>query len=342
LGDSRFYNRSGPFSISEVAAAIGAQCAGSTAMLNGVAPLQTAGRQDVCFLDNPRYAPLLEKSLAGAVILSPTLAGFVPSDTVPIFTTSTTASWDKVVRLFHPLPPVRAGRHPTAFVAPCAQVDATAEIGPFAYVGEGVTIGARCRIGAHVALHEGVVIGEDCHIGSGCVISHATIGDGGCLHPGVRIGQAGFGLVRSECGLKTVPHLGRVIVGADVEIGAGCTIDRGSLGDTVVGDGCRLDNLVHIAHNVEVGRYCVIVAQVGIAGSTVLEDFVQVGGQSAIAGHLRIGSGAQIAGKSGVMSNLEPGAVVFGIPAQPKAAAFRQLAWLKRMSADKRAARERH
>jgi UDP-3-O-[3-hydroxymyristoyl] glucosamine N-acyltransferase len=124
------------------------------------------------------------------------------------------------------------------------------------------------------------------------------------------------------------------VIGADVEIGAGCTIDRGSLDDTVIGDGCRLDNLVHIAHNVKLGRSCVIVAQVGIAGSTVLEDFVQVGGQSAIAGHLRIGTGARIAGKSGVMSNLEPGAVVFGLPAQPKTLAFRQLAWLRRMSAD--------
>lgn len=336
LGDSRFYRRGGPFSAAELATAIGAPCPGSDAVLSGVAPLQSAGADDVSFLDSPRYARVLQGTSAGAVIVDPTLVGWVPPNTVPIVTPSASEAWAKVVRLFHPLPPLKPGCDRAAHVAPGAWIDETAEIGPFAYVGEGVRIGARCRIGPHAVLHEGVVLGEDCRIGAGCVVSHTVIGAGSCLHPGVRAGQEGFGLARTAEGLRTVPHLGRVMIGADVEIGAGCTIDRGSLGDTVVGDGCRIDNLVHIAHNVRIGRCCVLVAQVGIAGSTVLEDFVQVGGQSAIAGHLRIGAGAQIAGKSGVMSSLEPGAVVFGVPAQPKTQAFRQLAWLKRMAAGRR------
>jgi UDP-3-O-[3-hydroxymyristoyl] glucosamine N-acyltransferase len=333
IGDSRFYRRQGPFSIAEVASLIGAPCPGSNAMISGVAPLQCAGATDISFLDGARYERLLQDTSAGAVIVEPALAHFVPDGVAPIVAASATEAWAKVVRLFHPQAPLKPGRDPTAFVAACAQVDETAEIGPFAYIGEGVAVGARCRIGAQVVLQEGVAVEEDCRIGAGCVISHAVIGAGSCLHPGVRIGQEGFGLARTDKGLRTVPHLGRVMIGADVEIGAGCTIDRGSLGDTLVGDGCRLDNLVHIAHNVQLGRSCVIVAQVGIAGSTVLEDFVQVGGQSAIAGHLRIGAGAMIAGKSGVMSDLEAGAVVFGTPAQPKTQAFRQIAWLKRMSA---------
>jgi UDP-3-O-[3-hydroxymyristoyl] glucosamine N-acyltransferase len=332
IGDSRFYRRQGPFSATEIALALGAACPGSDAMLSGVAPLQCAGASDISFLDGARYERLLRDTSAGAVIVEPSLADRVPQGAAPIVVPSTTEAWAKVVRLFHPLAPLKPGRDPTAYVAPCAQVDETAEIGPFAYIGEGVVVGARCRIGPQAVLQEGVVVDPDCRIGAGCVVSHAVIGAGSCLHPGVRIGQEGFGLTRTDKGLRTVPHLGKVAIGADVEIGAGCTIDRGSLGDTVIGDGCRLDNLVHIAHNVQLGRCCVIVAQVGIAGSTVLEDFVQVGGQAAIAGHLRIGAGVQIAGKSGVMCDLAPGAVVFGTPAQPKTQAFRQVAWLKRMS----------
>ena len=332
IGDSRFYRRKGPFSIAEVASAVGAPCPGSNAMISGVAPLQCAGASDVSFLDSARYERLLHDTAAGAVIVAPAQADHVPPGAVAIITPSTAEAWAKVVRLFHPLAPLKPGRDPTAYIAPCARVDDTAEIGPFAYIGEGVVVGARCRIGPHVVLQEGVAVEEDCRIGASSVISHAVIGAGSCLHPGVRIGQDGFGLTRTGQGLRTVPHLGRVVIGPDVEIGAGCTIDRGSLDDTIIGDGCRLDNLVHIAHNVQLGRSCVIVAQVGIAGSTVLEDFVQVGGQAAIAGHLRIGAGAQIAGKSGVMSDLEPGAIVFGTPAQPKTQAFRQIAWLRRMS----------
>ncbi|MGZ3273522.1 MAG: UDP-3-O-(3-hydroxymyristoyl)glucosamine N-acyltransferase [Caulobacteraceae bacterium] len=334
IADSRFYRRQGPYTAAQLATAIGSPCPNSEAMISGVAPLQNAAASDISFLDGARYKRLLQDTGAGAVIVEPSLADCVPATAVAIFTASAPEAWAKVVRLFHPLPPISPGRDPTAFVAPGARVDETAEIGPFAYIGDGVEIGAGCVIGPHVVLREGVVVGEDSRIGAGCVVSHAVIGAGSCLHSGVLVGQEGFGLARTSEGLRTVPHLGRAVIGSDVEIGAGCTIDRGSLDDTVIGDGCRLDNLVHIAHNVKLGRGCVIVAQVCIAGSTVLEDFVQVGGQSAIAGHLRIGAGAQIAGKSGVMSDLEPGAVVFGVPAQPKIQAFRQLAWLRRMSSE--------
>jgi UDP-3-O-[3-hydroxymyristoyl] glucosamine N-acyltransferase len=318
LGDPRFYRRCGPFSISQVAAAADGRCAPSDVLMTSVAPLQSAGPTDVSFLDGARYGGLLDTTAAGAVIVQADMAERVPKGVTPIIAASASEAWAAVVRLFHPAAPVRPGRHPTAFVADGAEVDDTAEIGPFAYIGEGVRVGAGCRIGAHAVLEAGVVISPDCRIGAGSVVR--------------RIGQDGFGLTVSAGGLSTVPHLGRVVIGDDVEIGAGCTIDRGSLGDTVIGPGCRIDNLVHIAHNVQIGRCCVLVAQVGIAGSTVLEDFIQVGGHAAIAGHLRVGAHAQIGAKAGVMSDVEPHSAVLGCPARPKAQFFRQVAWLKRMA----------
>jgi UDP-3-O-[3-hydroxymyristoyl] glucosamine N-acyltransferase len=152
-----------------------------------------------------------------------------------------------------------------------------------------------------------------------------------CVYPGARIGQEGFGFVSTKDGFLSIPQLGRVILEDDVEVGANATIDRGSSRDTVIGAGSRLDNLVQIGHNVVLGRCCVIVAQVGISGSTVLEDFVRVGGQAGVAGHLRIGQRAEIGAQAGVMSDMAPGVKVLGSPAQPKKDFFRQIAKLRKM-----------
>ena len=152
------------------------------------------------------------------------------------------------------------------------------------------------------------------------------------IYPGARIGQEGFGFACTRDGFVSVPQLGRVVLEDDVEVGANTTIDRGSSRDTVIGAGSRLDNLVQIGHNVILGRCCVIVAQVGISGSTVLEDFVRVGGQAGMAGHLRIGRGAEIGAQAGVISDIAPGAKVLGSPAQPKKNFFRQIAMLRKMA----------
>jgi UDP-3-O-[3-hydroxymyristoyl] glucosamine N-acyltransferase len=177
-----------------------------------------------------------------------------------------------------------------------------------------------------------VIVGRDCRIGAHASLSHALLGARVYVYPGARIGQEGFGFASTKDGLLSVPQLGRVILEDDVEVGANTTIDRGSSRDTVIGAGSRLDNLVQIGHNVILGRCCVIVAQVGISGSTVLEDFVRVGGQAAMAGHLRIGQGAGIGAQAGVISDVVPGAVVLGSPAQPIRDFFRQVAKLKRMA----------
>lgn len=301
-------------------------------MFSAVAPLQTAQAEHVSFLDNRRYLGALRETKAGAVLLQPSLADEVPAGTIAITTLQPYVAWAKVCALFHPLPSMKPGVHPSAIVEDGAQIDPSAEIGPFAVIGAGAEIGANCRISVGTVIGPGVVIGAETHIGVHVCISHAIIGRRVMIHPGVRIGQDGFGFATTPTGFLGIPQLGRVIIGDDVNIGANTTIDRGSIQDTVIGPGSRLDNLVQIAHNVRLGRMCVIVAQVGIAGSTVLEDFVQVGGQAALNGHLKIGTGARIGGQSGVLSDLAPGISVFGTPALPGREFFRQVATLRRLT----------
>ena len=331
VGDARFYNRSGPYSLAEVAAAAGGIAVRSDRVLAGVAPLQAAQPDQVSFLDNRRYASALERTGAGVVIVHPDMVDRVPPSAIPIVAAATYEGWARVAALFHPSPPPSPGIHPTAFVAPSAVVDSTTEVGAFACIEERAQIGSGCRIGPYASIGSGVVVGEDCRIGAHASISHALLGARVCLYPGVRVGQEGFSFARTKAGFLTIPQLGRVIIEDDVEVGANSTIDRGSVQDTVIGAGSRLDNLVQIGHNVRLGRCCVIVAQVGISGSTVLEDFVQVGGQAAMAGHLRIGCGAQIGAQAGVISDAPAGAILLGSPAQSRHEFFRQVATLKRM-----------
>ena len=333
IGDARFFARSGPYPLGRVAeAANGAAPPEADLLLAGVAPLHAAGPREVSFLDNRRYLAALEGTSAGAVVVHPDMLARVPRAAVPIVTTEPYAGWARVAALFHPAPPLRPGVHPTAAVAGDARVDASAEIGAFALVEAGAEVGARCRVGPHAAIGPGVVLGPDCRIGAHASLSHALLGARVHVHPGARIGQDGFGFASTGTGFLSVPHLGRVVLGDDVEVGANTTIDRGSTGDTVVGAGSRLDNLVQIGHNVRLGRCCVVVAQVGIAGSTALGDFVQVGGQAAVAGHLRVGDGARIGAQAGVMSDVPPGAALVGSPARPRHEFFRQVAVLKRLA----------
>ena len=182
---------------------------------------------------------------------------------------------------------------------------------------------------------EGVVLGADCRIGAHASLSHALLGARVYIYPGARIGQEGFGFAPTDAGFVSVPQLGRVIIEDDVEVGANTTIDRGSAQDTVIGAGSRLDNLVQIGHNVRLGRCCVIVAQVGISGSTVLDDFVMVAGQAGFTGHLHIGRRARIGAQAGVMADVPAGAEVVGSPAMPVREFFRQVATLRRLAADR-------
>jgi UDP-3-O-[3-hydroxymyristoyl] glucosamine N-acyltransferase len=330
-GNERFFRRSGPYPLAVVASTARGTVAEVELLLEGVAPLQTAGPNDVSFLDNRRYASALDQTLAGAVIEHPDMAARVPKATVAILTTEPYAAWARVAALFYPVPPLSPGIHPSAIVADGALVDPAAEVGPLSVIETGAEIGPGCRIGPCAVVGSGVIVGRDCRIGAHVSISYAVLGARVYVYPGARIGQEGFGFASLKDGFLSVRHLGRVILEDDVEVGANTTIDRGSSRDTVIGAGSRLDNLVQIGHNVILGRCCVIVAQVGISGSTVLEDFVRVGGQAAMAGHLRIGQGAEIGAQAGVISDIAPGAKVLGSPAQPKKGFLRQIATLKKI-----------
>ena len=304
MGDARFFARSTPHALTDIAAAAeGIVAHPIERMFAGVGPLQSAGPDQVSFLDNRRYVVALEHTMAGAVIVHPEMQNRVPPGTIAIVTTATYAGWARVAALFHPIAPPCPGIHPSAVVDKEARVDASAEIGPYVVIEARAEIGAGCRVGPFASIGKGVTLGRDCRIGAHASLSHALLGSRVYVYPGARIGQEGFSFAVTKTGFLSVPQLGRVIVEDDVEVGANSTIDRGSTRDTVIGAGTRIDNLVQIGHNVQIGRCCIIVAQVGIAGSTVLEDFVQVGGQAAMAGHLRIGRGSQIGAQAGVIAD---------------------------------------
>lgn len=332
MGDARFFVRSGPHALADIASTALGTAPAVEKMFTGVAPLQSAGPDEVSFIDNRRYATALEQTMAGAVIVQPQMQARVPSSSIAIVTASAYEGWARVAALFHPAPPPRPGIHPSALIDPDARVDESAEIGPCAVVEAGAEVGPGCRIGAFVFIGAGVSLGRDCRIGTHASLSHALLGNRVYIYPGARIGQEGFGFATTKTGFLSIPQLGRVMVEDDVEVGANTTIDRGSTRDTIIGAGTRIDNLVQIGHNVRLGRCCVIVAQVGIAGSTILEDFVQVGGQAAMAGHLRIGKNSQIGAQAGVICDIPAGSIMLGSPARPRKEFFRQIAILKRMT----------
>jgi UDP-3-O-[3-hydroxymyristoyl] glucosamine N-acyltransferase len=335
-GDPRFFRRAGPFTLAELlrAAELSApEEADRARAFTGIAPLQQAGPAEVSFLDNRRYLPELRTTRAGAVILHPDLSEACPRTAIPLLTPEPYLAWARIAALFFPPPPPAPGIDPRAVVEEGAKLGADVEIGPLAVIGAKAEIGPRTRIGAGTVIGPGVVIGADCRIGPQVTISHALIGDRVVIHPGARIGQDGFGFAITKEGFVSVPQLGRVIIEDDADIGANTTIDRGSAGDTVIGKGSRLDNLVQIGHNVRLGRYCVIAAQAGISGSTTVGDFVMIAGQAGLVGHLRIGERARIGAQAGVMSDVPAGSDVLGSPAQPIRAFFRQVAALKRIAA---------
>jgi UDP-3-O-[3-hydroxymyristoyl] glucosamine N-acyltransferase len=272
LGDARFFRRSGPYSLADVASTARGVADGIELLLEGVAPLQTAASTQVSFLDNRRYAAALDQTSAGAVIVHPDMAARVPVGTVAVQTIEPYAAWARVAALFYPAPPA-------AIVAEGARVDPSAEVGPLSVIEAGAEIGPGCRIGPCAVIGGGVIVGRDCRIGAHASLSHALLGARVYVYPGARIGQEGFGFASTKKGFLSVPQLGRVILEDDVEVGANTTIDRGSSRDTVIGAGSRLDNLVQIGHNVILGRCCVIVAQVGISGSTCLRISFVSGGR---------------------------------------------------------------
>lgn len=338
--DPRFFVSAGPQNLAAIAAAAGGRFEGDPRrQFIGVAPLQEAGPDQVSFLDNRRYAPALRATRAGAVVLQAAMAGEVPEGTVAILTEAPYLGFARVAALFYPAPPPVPGIHPTAIVASDAVVGEGTEIGPYAVVGAGAQLGRSCILYPHAVVGPGVVLGDGCRLHAHSSISHAVVGKGVVLHPGARVGQEGFGFAPTPDGrYETMPQLGRVILGDGVEIGANACVDRGSQGDTVLGPGTRLDNLVQIGHNVRTGRGCVVVAQAGISGSTTLGDFVTIAGQAGIAGHLQVGTKARIGAQAGVMNDVPAGTDVLGSPAWAAQDYWRAIAWLRKLGRRERKA----
>jgi UDP-3-O-[3-hydroxymyristoyl] glucosamine N-acyltransferase len=338
MTDLRFFDRAGPYSLDELAGSTGAQLrdgADGARRFADVAPLETAGPEDVTFLENRKYLDAFSRSRAGAAFVEERFAARAPAGMALLLTAEPYKAFARAAQAFYPAKPVVPGIAPTAIIHATASVPQDCEIGPYVVIEAGVRLGARCQVGAHTVIGHAVELGDDCRVAAHVTLSHCVIGARVILHPGARIGQPGFGFAPDRDGPVKIPQLGRVLIGDDVDIGANTTIDRGSGHDTVIGPGTMIDNLVQIGHNVVLGRGCILAGQVGISGSTKLGDFVMAGGQAGLAGHLNIGTGARIAAQAGLMRDIEPGSTVAGAPAVAITSFWRQVAVLQRLATKK-------
>jgi UDP-3-O-[3-hydroxymyristoyl] glucosamine N-acyltransferase len=313
-----------PFTALETAKHVGGEVVGdNTAILKNFAPAERAQAGDLTFAENEAYFARAEQSAATAIIVG---KGIKSSKKILIRVPDARIAFAKALALFFPERKFAAGIHPTAIIASSAQVDASAHIGPHCVVGERVRIGARAVLQAGNFVGDDSKLGNDVNLFPGVTLYPRTeIGQRVRIHANTVIGSDGFGYVQDKGIHRKVPQIGNVLIGDDVEIGAGVTVDRGALDSTVIGKGTKIDNLVQVAHNVEVGEGCLLVAQIGIAGSSKLGNYVVLGGQVGIAGHLKIGNQVTIGAKSGVMHDIPDGGKWLGIPAQPDKQSKRQM-----------------
>ncbi len=310
--------RAGPFTLGQLAEALGATLEGDPATaIAGVAPLESAGPDEVSFLLSERYRKVAATTQAGAVVVPVDVTG-VPGALLRV--PSPQAAMITLLRLFHPEPPSVPGVHALALVAGSARVDPSAAVGPFSVVEEGARIGRQARVGALCYVGAGAVIGDDVVLYPRVVLREGvTLGDRVIVHPGVVIGADGFGYAFDGTAHRKIPQVGGVRIGDDVEIGANTTVDRGTLGDTVIGRGSKIDNLVQVAHNCELGEDVILVAQVGISGSCRIGRRAILAGQVGVADHVTIGDGAIVTAQSGVPGEIPPGEVWSGTPSRPSA-----------------------
>ena len=290
----------------------------------GLNTLQNATKNEVSFLANMKYKNDLHSCKAGAILVASDFPDDQSSGKVLLKVADPYLAFAKLQRHFHPAPVSSGLRHPSAVIDDSATLAADVDIGPLAVIGKGVTIGAGSIIESGCVVEDFVSIGKQCLLRTRAVVCHdCVLGDRIILQASAVIGTDGFGYAWTGSEHLKIPQIGRVVIEDDVEIGANSSIDRGALGDTVIGKGVKLDNLIQIGHNVEIGPYSIMASQVGISGSTKIGTGCQIGGQVGIAGHLNIGDGVQLAAKSGVLSDLEGGAAYAGAPAMP------HRAWLK-------------
>ena len=303
------------------------------ARVGSVAPLDRAGEGQLTFCGSARYAPQLAATRASVVLLAPDVAAAAAPTRARIVVERPHDALVGLLPRLYRMPSRRPGIHPSAVIGRGAVLGADVSIAPYVHVGEGAVIGDRVVLDTGVSVGAGVRIGDDSRLFPGVTVyPGAELGQRVAIHARAVIGSDGFGYLWREGRHEKIPHVGRCIVEDDVEVGAGTTIDRGSIDDTIIGAGTKIDNLVMIAHNVRVGRLCMIAAQAGIAGSVRIDDGVVIGGQAGFQGHHTIGKGARIGAQSGVFGDVPPGQTWSGYPARPHREALRAQAALFRLS----------
>jgi UDP-3-O-[3-hydroxymyristoyl] glucosamine N-acyltransferase len=337
--DPVFFTARGGITIADLVELTGATIRGGLAdletIIHSVAPIDRAGPGQLSFLENPSYAEAAGQCAASACFSPAKFADRFPADMAVLVHAEPYRAYAMAAGKLFPaaLRPQSAfgasGISHGAMVHPGARLEPDVTVDPGAVIGPDVEIGSGSIIGANAVIAAGVRIGRQTSIGPGARLTHSLVGNRVIIHQGAAIGQDGFGFAMGPKGHLKVPQLGRVILQDDVEIGANTTIDRGATRDTIIGEGTKIDNLVQIGHNVVIGRHCVLVAQVAIAGSTVLEDFVVIGGQVGVIGHITIGMGAQIAASSNVAGDVPRGSRWGGTPAKPVREWFREMNTLK-------------
>jgi UDP-3-O-[3-hydroxymyristoyl] glucosamine N-acyltransferase len=310
------------FRLADLAELVGGRVEGEPDLeVESVRTLEAAGPRDLSFLNHSRYRPQALASEAGALLVGASLVteelrgGGRPARPLLVVEEPFYALALILDRL-HPSEKPEAGVHPTAVLGPGCAVDPSAHVGPYAVLGAGSRIGAGAAVHAHVVVGRGCAVGERAVLHPHAVLYDGTeIGPGTIVHAGVVLGADGFGYVFQGGRHHKVPQVGRVVVEADVEIGANSAVDRATLGETRIGAGTKIDNLVQVGHNVQVGRHCILCGQAGIAGSTQLGDGVVLAGQAGVAGHIRLGDRVQVAAKSAALASVEAGQTVAGVPA---------------------------
>ena len=340
MTDPVFFIPSGPITLDDIVALTGARIANGidgSRQVTGVAPLDQARSSDLTFIDNPRYVPLLADTAAAACFCSPKHTAAVPAGVAALEIAKPYEAYVAVLTKLYPasLRPALVygeGISPAAHVHATARIEAGVTIEPAAVIGADAEIGANTIIGPGAVIGAGVRIGRDCSIAAGATVTNALIGNRVILHPGVRIGQDGFGYQMSAKGHAKVPQIGRVVIQDDVEIGANTTVDRGANRDTVIGEGTKIDNQVQIGHNVVVGRHCIIISQVALAGSATLGDFVVLGGKVGVIGHVTVGTGAQVAATASVKDDLAAGGRYGGAPARNLKEWYREEVAMRRLA----------
>ncbi|HEV8217122.1 MAG TPA: UDP-3-O-(3-hydroxymyristoyl)glucosamine N-acyltransferase [Gemmatimonadaceae bacterium] len=316
-----------------IAEAVGGKLIGDPSVeVGAVAPLDRASPRDLSFLGTAKYSALMATTRAGVVLVSPELAEAAGDVAARVVVAKPQEALLSLLPRFYRAPAVQRGINETAVIGRGVSFGKNVSIGAYAVVGDGAVIGDGSVIGPHCVLGPSVVVGADCHLVAQVTLyTGAVIGDRVIIHAGARVASDGFGYVQRGGAHAKIPHVGRCVIEDDVEIGANTTIDRGSIDDTVVGAGTKIDNLVQVAHNVRIGKLCLIMAQVGIAGSARIEDGAMLLGQVGVSGHHTIGKGAILAAQAGVFGDIPAGETWSGYPARPHKQALRAQAALFRL-----------